>query len=401
MQSSYLAQPILLKECIFEKLVRCTTTKSKLNIQVFTTTEALPANWDLIIDSELLKKDVLAVTEKSAIKDFNFYYVCFYKEEELVGAAYFQLLQVNKNHYPDFSARDVVSKRVYNYISKRKYPLLVAGHLFFNNFKSYSFKPEINKTDYSKAYFSALNSIQRYSKAKIVLMKEFEGELKQSPLNNGFIAMSEDYFMQMNIPSEWKITEDYIAALSKKYQARIKKINTEIAPLAIIELTIDEISANDKLIEKLYLNVTKKASVKLGILNASFFIELKKALSDNFKFFGYFLNDELIAFSTGFITKNTYETYYIGADEAKCKDFGVYQHLLVMGVEKAIENKKEILALGRTALEAKAIIGCKPRLIPNYIKFNNRLLQLGASLIISAFYQQNGMEWEKRNPFKK
>jgi predicted N-acyltransferase len=400
MQGTISAQPLLLKECIFEKLIRCTSTKSKINIRVFTSVNHLPYDWNSVTTPELLKKEVLATTEKAHIADFNYYYICFYKEEKLIGVAYFQLLQVNKNHYPDFSNRDVVSKRIYNYISKRKYPMLVAGHLFLNNFKSYHFSDSENISDCTNAYYKAFDSVKKHSKAKVVLMKEFEGELAHSPLKNGFIAMSEDYFMQMSIPKSWNNLDDYTAALTKKYAARIKKVKEDISELKIKELNLEDIIKNADLIEKLYLNVTRKATVKMGILNAQFFVELKKALADRFKFYGYFLENQLIAFSTGILTDNTYETYYIGADEEKCKNYGVYQHLLVMGVEKAIESKSKILALGRTALEAKAIIGCKPRLISNYIKFNNRLLQLGATLIISTFYQHNGMDWEKRNPFK-
>lgn len=394
------SQPIQVSECLFEKMIKCISSKAKITAKIYTQVNAVPFEWNNLAQSVLLKREVLEVTEKSNIDDFNYYYACFYKEEQLIGIAYFQLIQVNSKHYSNFGGTDVVSKRIYSYISKRSYPMLVAGHLFLNNFKSYSLKSEIPILDFSKAYFTILTAIQKHSKAKIVLMKEFEGELSKKSLKNGFIAMSEDYFMQMSLPKEWKSIEDYLGALSKKYLARAKKIITQAQSLDIRELNENQIKEHIHTIEKLYLNVTQKATVKLGILNGEFFYELKKAIPSNFRFYAYFLDDELIAFSTGLITENTYETYYIGADEEKCKDLGIYQQLLIMGVEKAIENQKSILALGRTALEAKAIIGCKPRLVPNYIKFSNRLLQLGASFVISNFYKHNGTEWEKRNPFK-
>jgi hypothetical protein len=62
--------------------------------------------------------------------------------------------------------------------------------------------------------------------------------------------------------------------------------------------------------------------------------------------------------------------------------------------------QKNTLKLGRTALEAKAIIGCKPVYLDNYIKLKSKPMQLGLKYMLKVFANERGTEWKKRNPFK-
>lgn len=401
MQHTLAPSGILTEKCLFVKMISCESRKEKIQAQVFSSINDIDeTEWNSIAQNEFLNTSALQVQEKAKLNDFNYYYTCFYQDEELVGIAYFQLIEVNSKHYTDFSDRDIISRRVYKYISTRRYPMLIAGHLFFNGFSNYSIKEGVNKDDYFKAYFTVLRLIQKESKAKIVMMKEADEELGKAALQNKFSAMPADYFMQMPVLPEWSNINDYVSALSKKYAARARKVIASAEPLEIKDFTLNDVKKYAEELLVLYNNVTKKATVKLGILNVDFFVEMKKNLGANFKVFGYFYEGKLIAFASGILSENAYETYYIGLDEDKTKEFGVYQHILVMGVEKAIEYRKKTLILGRTSLEAKAIIGCKPRLIPNYIRFSNRFLQMAANFIINNFNQTNQTDWEKRNPFK-
>lgn len=107
----------------------------------------------------------------------------------------------------------------------------------------------------------------------------------------------------------------------------------------------------------------------------------------------------MLAFTTAVMENGSYEVYYIGYAEDNNRQYGIYPNILLHGVERAIQLNKT-LKLGRTALEAKAIIGCKPVYLNNYIKLKSKPLQLGLKYMLKTFVAERGNEWKKRSPFK-
>ncbi|MCS7073075.1 MAG: hypothetical protein NZ108_01265, partial [Bacteroidia bacterium] len=111
-------------------------------------------------------------------------------------------------------------------------------------------------------------------------------------------------------------------------------------------------------------------------------------------------NGTMVAFCQEIIRDSQLEISYVGFDKAKNRTYSLYHHILLTGVKDAIEIGCHELYLGRTAYEAKAILGCQPILNQNRILISNPFLQVAVKQFFQWFEQQRGVEWKKRNPFR-
>ena len=68
-------------------------------------------------------------------------------------------------------------------------------------------------------------------------------------------------------------------------------------------------------------------------------------------------------------------------------------------MEQAIRLKKKKLILGRTALEAKARVGCKAKYLSTYLYIKNPVLRNVITRLQNNINDMEG-EWENRHPFK-
>lgn len=395
---------IIEAQSCFATILCSQAATQNIAVEVFQSYKQLPPAWDVMLPAgHKLKTVNLAYIEDSCIENINHYYGVLTLNGAMVGAMYLQRLALNKDHYPDFSVSGAIARHVYNTISKRSYGLLVAGNLFYTGFPAYWYNNQAITTDnFFKAYKQAVNKLVAATKSQAVILKDVDVALKEQLESKswGFAHIGEDIFMQMALKPEWKTFEDYTKSLTKKYVARIKKMQEGRKDLTVRELTLAEIEAYLPDIERLYLDVCSHSSVKMGILNGAYFLNMKKALADKFEVWGWFKGNEMLAFTTSVIENGDYEVYYIGYSEADNKAHCIYPNILLHGVERSIALQKKNLKLGRTALEAKAIIGSKPLYLDNYIKLKSKPIQLGLKYMLKVFVAERGTEWKKRNPFK-
>ncbi|UPT66039.1 MAG: hypothetical protein M0D57_16295 [Sphingobacteriales bacterium JAD_PAG50586_3] len=375
-----------------------------VSVDVFQSYKQLPPAWDVMLPAgHKLKTTSLASIEDSNIEHVNYYYGVLTLNGAMVGAMYLQRLDVNNNHYPNFSSNGAIARQVYNTIAKRSYGLLVAGNLFYTGFPSYWFNNQAISVDvFYKAFKQAINKLLSATKSSAVMLKDVDASLKEQleTKNWGYAHMGEDIFMQMPLRAEWKTFADYTQSLSKKYAARVKKMLEARLQLTVKELNLAEIEAYLPDIERLYLDVCSHSSVKMGVLNGAYFLNMKKSMGEKFEVWGWFKDGQMLAFTTAVIENGDYEVYYIGYSDADNKSYCIYPNILLHGVERSIYLQKKTLKLGRTALEAKAIIGCKPLYLDNYIKLKSKPMQLGFKYMLKVFVTERGTDWKKRNPFK-
>lgn len=381
-----------------------TAAKSDTYVEVYNSYRQLPASWDFLLpQNHKLGSNNLAYIEDSNVKDVSYYYALVYNNNQPVGVLYMHRLALNKSHYPDFSNQGTIAKHIYKTIVNRQLGLLVVGNLFYTGFPSYWFNSElISATNFFKAIKQALNKLVSTTQSHAIILKDADELLKQhmGPKAWGFEHMGEDIFMQMHLRPEWLSFADYTAALSKKYAARVRKMLNVRQALKLRQLSIAEIEKYLPDIERLYWEVCSHSSVKMGILNGLYFLNMAKAMGNYFEVWGWFKDEKMVAFSSAVIENGDYEVYYIGYGEENNREYCIYPNVLLHGVERAITLKKKNLKLGRTALEAKAIVGCKPVYLDNYIKLKSKPMQLGLKYMLKAFVTERGTEWKKRNPFK-
>jgi hypothetical protein len=91
--------------------------------------------------------------------------------------------------------------------------------------------------------------------------------------------------------------------------------------------------------------------------------------------------------------------FYIGFDYEKNNTYQLYFNILFFAIEQAIALKKEKLVLGRTALDAKARLGCRPHYLQTFLYVKNGLVR-NRVLQIQQKAAANEGEWEQRHPFR-
>lgn len=375
------------------------------HIDIFTTVNDLPNEWEIFAKKYQTQytKSLIGIAEKAGLTDFTYYYVLVKKEKEVNALFYFQSLVVRKEYYPDFSNLSFAAKNLYCLISAHNYNLLVNGHIFSTDVPGAVIKDNwANGSDLTQVYEKLVSKVKKASCSSIFIIKDAHILLKEELLKtkSKYKAMPDDILMEMNILPDWKNINHYIEALSKKYAVRAKKIEESIAQFEIEEFDSSQIAEHAETLYNLYSNVISRSSFKMGVLNMSYFVEMKKGLKENFSFKAWKLNHEIVGFTSYIHLENHTELYYIGIDYKVNKSHHLYQCMLQQGIKDAIGAKKSILRLGRTAYEAKAIVGAKPVTKSNFFQISNPILKIGYRYSADYFIAENSTNWQVRNPFK-
>lgn len=361
----------------------------------------VPANHHLSVDS-------LKLFEEAKLKDMSFLYVLLFDKESNVkkpiAAFYFQSIQLQHYHFNELEKNGKIVQKVTQSLIDNGIQVLVNGNLFRINFPGIYTITSNYKTDelLEYTYQNIVKKLPSKQKPKLLLLKDIEAHNATIPFwkKRQFKLYPDDATMVVTIDNEWNNMEDYIQDLTKKYAQRAKSTLKAFEGITKKELLVDDLLDYSNRIEDLYNQVMDKQTIKIGVLDINYFLACKKRLGDDFKIYGYFENEKLIAFSSNIITTDKWETHYIGIDYKHNQERKIYFNILLDGISNAIHAKKMYLELGRTAREAKAIIGAKPVPYTNYYRLSNTLVQIIFSFVQDSFQKDTGDDWKNRNPFK-
>ena len=178
-----------------------------------------------------------------------------------------------------------------------------------------------------------------------------------------------------------------------------QKFNIEIDSLIskIPELNESQIIENQDRIYELYLNVMNQASFNFGALEKGAFASFKAELKTNFILKGYYLEGNLIGFSSAFLCNELVDASFVGIDYEFNFEHCLYQRMLYDLVDLAITKNVKELRLGRTAEEIKSGIGAIPVHMHLYMRHRNAVSNKLLKPIIESI---SPSEFEVRQPFK-
>ena len=128
------------------------------------------------------------------------------------------------------------------------------------------------------------------------------------------------------------------------------------------------------------------------------FYSLKKRLKENFRVFGYYLDNELIGFYTLILNNKVLETYFLGYDKEHQYPNQLYLNMLYDMVDFAIENKFTSIVYARTAMEIKSSVGAESKEMVMYMKHTNEVVNAILKQVFS--FMNPTQKWKKRHPFK-
>ena len=380
---------------------------SKIQFTFYSKVSKLPENWNsLAVNNIFLSKEYLEVLEKSAPNNMSCFFIGFYIEDNLVGIALSQFL--NLNLLKSFGDRDkCVKSSVRNFIFKNfcSHVLLIGNNMLTGQ-NAFAFSEGIDKKDIALGLLNAMNELKANiqssgKKVHITSLKDYENTdivAFEKELNKDYFQFSTQPNMVFTILENWKTEQDYINALSKKYRDQYKRARKKAAGTEKRKLNLQEIIALEDEIYELYFHVAQNAPFNTFFLAKNHFRVFKEILKDQFLFYGYFIDNKLIGFNTLIKNGAAMDTYFLGYDESIQKEKMLYLNMLYDMIAYSINKGFKEIVFARTALEIKSSVGAKPIEVYGFIKHETKLIDRCTKTIFN--YLEPKTEWQERNPFK-
>ena len=334
------------------------------------------------------------------------HYIGFHKNDELVGIALSQFLDLNKlgsfgerDNCIKTSARNLILKNFCSHI-------LIIGNNMLTGQNAFFFSDKIDKTEGLHSLKIASKKLKTIFKNKgysshLTTFKDFPLEETYAFEKAGFTdyhQFSTQPNMLFDIPSHWKSEQDYINALSKKYRDQYKRARKKAEGIEKRKMDLEDIIKQEDTIYDLYFHVAENAHFNTFFLQKNHFRIFKELLKDKFLFYGYFLEEKLIGFNTIIKNGDVMDTYFLGYDDSIQREKMLYLNMLYDMVAYSINNGFKEIVFARTALEIKSSVGAKPQEMYGFMKHSNHAINLVVDKIFC--YLEPEVVWQERNPFK-
>lgn len=356
-------------------------------------------------DNTYLSIDYLTALEQSDIDHLRYVYVVIYRFDRPVGVMYFQSIDISKILQHKGAVQKQIKTLLAKTMAKRfSGQLLLCGNFFATGVNGFVIEDDVPPhviSDITRKLRKELRNVPEPIDSCLTLFKEFWKENKidlQSVLLHHHNRFEIDVNMILTLSSHWTSFEKYLFGMKTKYRRRAKKTYEETLHVQQKKLNAKEIKSYSKTIHQLYLSVVNSAEFNVVTLSDNSFYLLKQSLGDKFTFTGYFIDHNMVAFSTACKTENYLDANYVGINYDLNQRIPLYQRVLYDYVSLAIHKRVEELRLGRTAELIKSSLGAEPKTMYLYLEHNHRLGQVLLKPLLRII-EPNPIEL--RNPFKK
>ncbi len=383
-----------------------------INFKIYTSFNALPESWDtLAVHDIFLQSNYLKAIEKATPINISWFYIAIFNTNGLVGIAVIQRIQLYLKDMFRTSASSVFKEFIRNNLSKiLKGNILVVGNMTHTGQHGVFIDTnKIDQREFLDALFKAINEIRIQIKRlqkkniRVILCKDYfktdsihhEKEFFES---QNLHKLTVQPNMIMPIRENWLKARDYNADLNKKYRSRYKRAKKKFGEIHIHEMGLETIEKDSIKLYKLYENVSDNARFNTFVLPQNHFYCLKKYLKDNFRVFGYYLDNELVGFYTLILNNKALETYFLGYDKEHQYPNQLYLNMLYDMAHFAIENRFTTVVYARTAMEIKSSVGALPVEMVMYMKHTNKFANAILKLVFR--FMNPSQKWRERNPFK-
>jgi hypothetical protein len=359
----------------------------------------IPELWDSLLPAgHNLQRHSLSIIERAHIEDIRPLYISVYQQHKLVAVIYAQVLEMR--------ARYINTENTYlrncgkGLVELFKPRLLTIGNLFRHDGTYVYFSPHVKDQD--TLFHSVVHDIIDKINPTAYFLKDIPYEL-QLPFSSNprYNRFANDVSMELDIWESWQNFNDYISCLTKKYKQRAIKTRAVFSDVEVRTLSLEEVIQHQKAIHELYLQVAMNQSVTLGLLNQEYFSNFKEQMKDRLEVLGFFHNGKMLAFGSAILTDEHYDMNYIGFDYEANSKMQLYFNMLFSFLERSILLRKKKLLLGRTALEAKAILGATPKNVYSFYRIKNSILNYCTTYTARRLAADQGTQWQNRHPFLK
>jgi hypothetical protein len=362
------------------------------------------AHWDaLAAQTVFLSRDYLRVLEQHAPSNIEPRYAMAYAEQTPVAVMLFQRVAVSGDRLRKPGGRRLLDKPM----AGLQEHLLVCGNLLVWGARAVAFSADVDPALLWQGVGEAAYRLRRADKllgeSDLAMVKDFAADqvvTRESLRLLGYRSLETEPDMVLTLQPGWLRYDDYLASLTSGYRSGAKKLFKDCATAGVTLRVIDaaEMLARQHELHALYEQVHHGQGLRLATLAASYLPALARVLGERFICRIAEREGRCVGFVTSVGDGDTAVGYYIGYDRATNAEAPVYLTLLQSTVEDAINLGAKRLSLGRTALEPKAKMGCKPE--PLACAVRHRVSAL--NLLVSALTRTAAHdEPPERSPFKK
>lgn len=380
---------------------------SAYTFSIYESVKQLPSQWNSLASSNIfLSTHYLEVLEESAPQNMSCFFIGIFENKNLVGIALSQFLDLNK--LESFGERDKCVKTFVRNLIFRNFcsHVLLLGNNMLSGQNAYQFSEQIDSAKGIEVLYQAIDEIKKILKQKgltvhLTTLKDFEEKEQlhfSAPQFQSFYRFTTQPNMVFCSCDHWHTFDDYIVSLSKKYRDQYKRCRKKAAGIHKQKMDLKDIIASEETIYDLYHHVAQNAPFNTFFLAKNHFRVMKEKLKDNFLFYGYFENGQLIGFNTLIKNGTQMDTYFLGYDEKIQREKMLYLNMLYDMIAYSINKGFKEIIFARTALEIKSSVGAKPEEMYGFMQHSNVLINKKMEQLFC--YLEPKTEWQERNPFK-
>jgi hypothetical protein len=363
-----------------------------------------PAHWDaLAAQTVFLSRDYLRVMERHAPANLEPRYAMAYADGQPVAALLLQRVSVGGAQL----RKPGEKKKLVDPVAGLKEHLLVCGNLLVWGARAMALAPHTDEAQLWHAVCEAIYRLRRADKlngqSDVALIKDLGLPSEQVPPALrllGYRSVATEPDMVLTLRPEWRSWDDYLASMTSGYRSAAKKLLKDCgaAGLTLRLATAEEMAARADELHALYGQVHQAQGLRLATLTPGYLPAMAAALGARFRCrVAEHADGRWLGFVTSVHDGETTLGYYIGYDRAANAEAPIYLSLLQSTVQDALAFGSTRLSLGRTALEPKAKMGCRPE--PLSCAVRHRVSAL--NWIVSALTRTaEHDEPPERSPFK-
>jgi Acetyltransferase (GNAT) domain len=362
------------------------------------------AHWDsLAVQSIFLSRDYLRVLEHYSPENLTARYAMAYADGVPAAIIVLQRITITGDKLGKKKISDKLHDKT---IEKYGEHLLVCGNVLVWGPRGAAFATDVEPEQVWRAVGEAIYRLRRADKllgeSDLIMVKDFAGS-DQAAQNSlrllGYRSVETEPDMVLDIRPEWKKPEDYLSSLTSSYRSNVKKLAKDCTAANVMfrHLQPAEMLQRADELHALYLQVHEGQGLRLATLHPLYLPAMAQILGARFRCRVAEIDGKAVGFVTTVHDNDCAIGYYIGYDKASNETAPIYLALLGSCVDDAIEMGAKHLSLGRTALEPKAKMGCKPVAVACAVK--HRLSAINP--VLSAITRNvSHNEPPERSPFK-
>lgn len=214
----------------------------------------------------------------------------------------------------------------------------------------------------------------------------------------GAIVVPAEPFMVLPIRPEWQSFEDYLGAMSTKYRTRAKKALKLAEGCEHVDLSHAPVHTWAPWASYLLKQTLRDKTVTLPASLEVLWKVYKENLGEAFRVFGYRKDGHWVGFITAIVDDEAVHAMHMGFEPHYAQQSQFYQRSMMDLVRLAIEERKPLLNMGRTATEMKSTMGAIP--VENSFVFFSPRPVVRALLRLYARRFHRLPNYTLRSPFK-